>query len=278
MNRKNSSDDDYDDYDDNNKNNNRNSKKSNVIYDSKIIFMGDVDVGKTTCILALLGKGIFIRNVKTNPKIKTPRVSTFIDISTRDVNVTITTSRLASSSRFKHPEKTTVTHRLSFWDSCGMIRVNSLTSDFFRNTTHFIIVVDVTKPFDLKYIESMIKTVKMKTRHLNQRSIIIVGNKIDLTPDSNCINNVIKFAGMIRVRVIFCCAKKMVNTSELLKSIIEISEKMRKVSLSGNTISQQKNHNPTSFVNTSVVNNNNYSHSNPHYKINCIGFCKLKRD
>lgn len=197
------------------------------IYESKIIVMGPVGVGKTTAILGLCNKKTSIRSTDIGDEVKTPRSTTFIDILTRDV--------------IMQKKNSTFVHKLTFWDTCGMERFHSLSMRFFREATHIICVVDITKPFPTKYIEMAIERAK-NVANISNNCIIMVGNKTDLKKNKNCVTDMISFSNMNGIKTAFCSAKTLHNMDKVLTYIIQISEKMRSILNRGSIIIRDVNY------------------------------------
>jgi small GTP-binding protein len=67
--------------------------------------------------------------------------------------------------------------KMQIWDTCGSERFKSLTANFLKTCSAFILVFDLTRPSTFNNIDNWIKTIKENT---SPKFLILVGNKCDL--------------------------------------------------------------------------------------------------
>lgn len=129
----------------------------------KIIFLGDVSVGKTSIIQR------YINNFF-------------------DVNYTCTIQAEQFTKVIKEDNNTSI--KLNIWDTAGQEKFRSLTRQYFRDANGAIIVFDLTKKQTFDYVYTYINEIKNYGE--NDTIIIIVGNKSDLTSEREIPLNDIK--------------------------------------------------------------------------------------
>ena len=67
--------------------------------------------------------------------------------------------------------------KMQIWDTCGSERFKSLTANFLKTCTAFILVFDLSRLNTFKNIDNWIKVIKENT---NPKFFILIGNKCDL--------------------------------------------------------------------------------------------------
>ena len=67
--------------------------------------------------------------------------------------------------------------KMQIWDTCGSERFKSLTANFLKTCTAFILVFDLSNLNSFKNIDNWIKIIKENT---NPKFLILIGNKCDL--------------------------------------------------------------------------------------------------
>jgi small GTP-binding protein len=127
---------------------------------SKIIVIGDINVGKTS---------ILNRYIYNN--ITTQHIATIgVDYLIKRIN--------------KNYNNNTYELKLQLWDTAGLERFRSITSLYYKGATHILIV------FDLSNIESFNNSIKNWLDYIrkninNDTKIIFVGNKLDIINSNN---------------------------------------------------------------------------------------------
>lgn len=117
----------------------------------KIILIGDSGVGKTSLIYRYI-QDIFNVNLLTTIK---------VDFQVKEINI--------DSNIVK----------LQVWDTAGQERFRSINAAYYRGADGVLIVFDVTKESSFANVQSWLNDFK---EHSNKHSsIILIGNKIDLT-------------------------------------------------------------------------------------------------
>lgn len=224
-----------------------------TVYHSKIIFMGTVGVGKTTAITAICNRDISTRSINDLTVMKTPRSTIYMDRFDKYVEMSSTSNKLKFTTHNNNEidngyRDIKFIHKLSFWDTCGMERFNSIPETFMRDTTHLVLMFDLTDEFPVKYANNIVN--KAKKFKINKKHIILVGNKTDSkNKHISCLNHINTFGRINGMKTVFCSAKNLDNIDCLLKNIILISESMR------NIISSQKP--PLLSENKLVINSSN---------------------
>ena len=122
-----------------------------IIYDLKIILVGNSGVGKTSLLGTFLGEN-FDSNYKCTVTAETKTKNLIIDI-----NVAV---------------------NLNIWDTCGQEKFRSLTKSFFRDAHGILLVYDVSDQKSFDDLKLWLKEIKEGAPETS--SIILVGNKIDL--------------------------------------------------------------------------------------------------
>ena len=122
-----------------------------IIYELKIILVGNSGVGKTSLIGAFLGEN-FDNNYKCTVAAETKTKNMVIDI-----NVAV---------------------NLNIWDTCGQEKFRSLTKSYFRDAHGILLVFDVSDQKSFDDLDLWLKEIKEGAPETS--SIILVGNKIDL--------------------------------------------------------------------------------------------------
>lgn len=115
----------------------------------KIVFLGDVCVGKTS----LINRFIY-------------------DSFDNNYNSTVGIDFLCKTVSTENK-----TYRLQLWDTAGQERFRSLLPNYIRNSSVAVIVFDVTQAESFSQLEKWVNEVK--TERSNCMSILVVGNKID---------------------------------------------------------------------------------------------------
>ncbi len=129
----------------------KNYSVERLIYDLKIILVGNSGVGKTSLLGRFLGED-FNTNYKCTLTIEARTKILTIDACT-GVNLTI-------------------------WDTCGQEKFRSLTKSYFRDAHGILLVYDVTDQKSFDDLDLWIKEIKEESPE--KSSIVLVGNKIDL--------------------------------------------------------------------------------------------------
>ncbi|KAJ5074104.1 ras-related protein rab-37 [Anaeramoeba ignava] len=116
----------------------------------KIVFAGDVGVGKTCLVDSFMGKQF------------------------EDVKV------LTSGSEVQFVTKSIDDEEIQFalWDTAGQERFDSLTKIYFRDANGVILVYDITREDSLERVKFLYQTIQDESQ--NGCAIILFGNKVDL--------------------------------------------------------------------------------------------------
>ena len=123
-----------------------------LVYDLKIILVGNSGVGKTSLLGRFLGNE-FDKNYQCTISAETKAKKLNIDMST-SVN-------------------------LKIWDTCGQEKYRSLTRSFFRDAHGILLIYDVSDKKSFNDLNIWLKEIKENSPKTS--SILLVGNKIDLS-------------------------------------------------------------------------------------------------
>ena len=126
---------------------------SHTVYQFKIILVGDTAVGKTSLVNRFMGSG-FQENITCTIKADLKLKSLSLDPST-GVDLTV-------------------------WDTCGQEKFRSMTRQYFKDAHGIILVYDVNNENSFKGLSLWLNEIKNNCNN-NNVSIILVGNKIDLS-------------------------------------------------------------------------------------------------
>ena len=153
--------------DSNKKDKNRKTKSGKEIIEIKLILLGDISVGKTS-ILGRYIKNSFNEVYKCT--IQVERQAKLIDI---DLHTSV---------------------KLVIWDTCGQEKYRNVTRQYYHGCDGAVIVFDLTNKDSFDNVSKWIE--ELKTNGPSNISLLIVGNKSDLTNDRVVPINVInKFIG-----------------------------------------------------------------------------------
>ena len=153
--------------DSNKKDKNRKTKSGKEIIEIKLILLGDISVGKTS-ILGRYIKNSFNEVYKCT--IQVERQAKLIDI---DLHTSV---------------------KLVIWDTCGQEKYRNVTRQYYHGCDGAVIVFDLTNKDSFDNVSKWIE--ELKTNGPSNISLLIVGNKSDLTNDRVVpINNINKFIG-----------------------------------------------------------------------------------
>ena len=153
--------------DSNKKDKNRKTKSGKEIIEIKLILLGDISVGKTS-ILGRYIKNSFNEVYKCT--IQVERQTKLIDI---DLHTSV---------------------KLVIWDTCGQEKYRNVTRQYYHGCDGAVIVFDLTNKDSFDNVSKWIE--ELKTNGPSNISLLIVGNKSDLTNDRVVpINNINKFIG-----------------------------------------------------------------------------------
>ena len=153
--------------DSNKKDKNRKTKSGKEIIEIKLILLGDISVGKTS-ILGRYIKNSFSEVYKCT--IQVERQAKLIDI---DLHTSV---------------------KLVIWDTCGQEKYRNVTRQYYHGCDGAVIVFDLTNKDSFDNVSKWIE--ELKTNGPSNISLLIVGNKSDLTNDRVVpINNINKFIG-----------------------------------------------------------------------------------
>ena len=122
-----------------------------LIYDLKIILVGNSGVGKTSLLGRFLGDD-FNTNYKCTLTVETRTKNLSLDLNT-GVN-------------------------LNIWDTCGQEKFRSLTKSYFREAHGILLVYDVSDRKSFEDLDYWIN--EIKDGATENSSVLLVGNKIDL--------------------------------------------------------------------------------------------------
>ena len=132
--------------------------------DIKIVFLGDIGVGKSSIIQQMC-------NNKFDPNI----ASTIgLDIIYKKINIK------KKDLRFNI--------NIYFWDTTGQEKYKSITASYLKNTHIFIYVYDISNE---ESYNNIINWKKFVVKYVSEKDILfslLIGNKIDLRPINNSIN------------------------------------------------------------------------------------------
>lgn len=120
----------------------------------KVIFIGNVSSGKTSIIQHYV-------------------VGKFLDHVDSTIGASFTCAERAN--------KNSIT-KLHIWDTAGQERYRGIISIYYRGADVAVIVCDLTNSDSINAVENWIKNFRERTNNPDA-SILIVGNKIDLTED-----------------------------------------------------------------------------------------------
>lgn len=148
------------------------TKKPTRIVDYKIVLLGESSVGKSS----------ILERLQNN---------SFNDNKSSTIGAAFISKKIIRNE--------TDLINLQIWDTAGQERFHNLTPLYYRNSNAAIIVFDLTNFESFKKAEYWIKQLDTYIEELNTEDdtngnrnhrgmkIILVGNKLDLLPDDNCL-------------------------------------------------------------------------------------------
>lgn len=172
------------------------------IIEFKIIVLGDSTVGKTSFILRFCEDCFEESNVMT------------IGIDTKT----------------KYIKRNGQKIQLDIWDTAGQERFRTITKNCYRGSDGIILMYDISNKKTFSNIKNWIKSLK-DSLDLTETSLILVGNKCDVSPDERQVNEemkkeIIEFSG---VNIIESSAKENINVNncfvELVDQMIKLNVK-----------------------------------------------------
>lgn len=164
-------------------------------YVIKVCLVGDFAVGKTSLRREYLGKGF-----------KTAYIQTI----GADFSVVET---MIKGVEFK----------FHIWDLAGQYKWENLTKLYYEGSKGFILVFDVTRPRPSSFDNIMSWVRKIKERVDEDIPGILIGNKIDLLPDSNSEINLDQAGSELAVKI-----SQELNNSKYPVTFIQTSAKTGK--------------------------------------------------
>lgn len=168
-------------------------KKSdgNRVITSKAILLGDLSVGKTTLIQSYINQGHLDK-----------KIAPTIGAAFATFNI--------------HVENTIV--KCEIWDTGGQERFRALVPMYYRNANAAILVFDVTSPSSYDNIKRWVDTLKRDI--LEPMTLIVVGNKIDLTDERKISRNEgVQYSNQIGAAYFECSALQYRGIEQVLNGL-----------------------------------------------------------
>ena len=107
--------------------------------------------------------------------------------------------------------------KMQIWDTCGSERFKSLTANFLKTCSAFILVFDLTRLSTFQSIDNWIKTIYENTK---PRFLILIGNKSDLINERKVDKDVIlKYCEKNNFNYIETSVKSNFNIEKIFKEV-----------------------------------------------------------
>ena len=107
--------------------------------------------------------------------------------------------------------------KMQIWDTCGSERFKSLTANFLKTCSAFILVFDLTRLSTFQNIDNWIKTIYENTK---PRFLILIGNKSDLINERKVDKDVIlKYCEKNNFNYIETSVKNNFNIEKIFKEV-----------------------------------------------------------
>ena len=167
-------------------------------YALKIVLIGDTHVGKSSICNSIIGKNF---EYCTNQTIG-------VDF--------FTTTIIHNQNKFK----------MHIWDTAGQERFRSITKTYYRNSAGVFCVFDVTRKQTEEHLQNWVNDIENISPN---STIIFVGNKIDMLPENQNIDqyltSVKKFVENRKYQLITVSSKTNTNIKNMLEMMVDTIHK-----------------------------------------------------
>lgn len=166
-------------------------KSSNVVcYYAKVVITGDLNVGKTSLIRALIGPDKLIKGDHTG-KVKT-------EFRRIDMNI-----------------------KMDIWDTAGQERYRSLTASYYRGAHGCLILFDVTKYHTFESVSSWFTDLKTYTLNPENISTVLVGTRCHAKKREVPKEKAEAFAEHIGIPYMEVSAEEGINIKEVFDLLVD---------------------------------------------------------
>lgn len=107
--------------------------------------------------------------------------------------------------------------KMQIWDTCGSERFRSLTANFLKTCSAFVLVFDLTRTGTFTSIDNWIKTINENTK---PKFLILIGNKSDMVNERQVSKEeILKYCEKNNLNYIEISAKNNENVEKIFKEV-----------------------------------------------------------
>ena len=156
--------------------------------------------------------------------------------------------------------------KMQIWDTCGSERFKSLTANFLKTCTAFILVFDLSRLNTFKNIDNWIKVIKENT---NPKFFILIGNKCDLENERVVDkNDILDYCEINNFAYIETSVKNNTNIEKIFKEVTY--QLYCDIKSKNNLKSDLKEYEIGGFKNIKIDDVNQYQTNNKKEKFCCL--------
>ena len=156
--------------------------------------------------------------------------------------------------------------KMQIWDTCGSERFKSLTANFLKTCTAFILVFDLSRLNTFKNIDNWIKVIKENT---NPKFLILIGNKCDLENERVVDKNeILDYCEINNFAYIETSVKNNTNIEKIFKEVTY--QLYCDIKSKNNLKSDLKEYEIGGFKNIKIDDVNQYQTNNKKEKFCCL--------
>ncbi len=156
--------------------------------------------------------------------------------------------------------------KMQIWDTCGSERFKSLTANFLKTCTAFILVFDLSRLNTFKNIDNWIKVIKENT---NPKFFILIGNKCDLENERVVDKNeILDYCEINNFAYIETSVKNNTNIEKIFKEVTY--QLYCDIKSKNNLKSDLKEYEIGGFKNIKIDDVNQYQTNNKKEKFCCL--------